>query len=161
MKNGKSMEYVPSCSLIIKTDLFELEFYEPVKVKVISSWAVNLLTFFLGRSSPPSGLPVLVHLLSLVTFWNSGRERIRILEIISLSYSMKVMWMSWDSNLRPLDLQPDALSTALWKPAILRKNVSIQWSTLSSWFYRSLQFFYQHLDLFISSCNSFLPQKLV
>ena len=39
------------------------------------------------------------------------------LEIISTSISTEVMWPGWDSNLRTLDLQSDALPTALWRPA--------------------------------------------
>ena len=35
-------------------------------------------------------------------------------EIISWSIFMKVMWPDWGSNSRPLDLEQDALPTALY-----------------------------------------------
>ena len=48
--------------------MFVLEFYGLlITDKVMSSWPVNLLAFFLGRLSPLSGWPVLVHILSPVT----------------------------------------------------------------------------------------------
>ena len=50
---------------------------------------------------------VFVHIFSQVTdncpFWTSGRWRMTV-KSISWSISMKVMWLSWDSNLRPLGL---------------------------------------------------------
>ena len=73
----------------------ELEFYGAINttcIKVISNWQVYLTTYFLGRLSPLSYLPVLVHILSPETdncpSWISKRERM-IVENISRSISMK------------------------------------------------------------------------
>ena len=54
--------------LILRLFWLKLEFYRPVNtVMVMLSWSVNLLKLFLGRLSPLSSLPVLVHILSPVT----------------------------------------------------------------------------------------------
>ena len=62
-----------------------------------------------------SNKPILVHKLTTVSTcnncpsWISRRERINV-EMSSRSITTKVMWLSWDSNLLPLDLQSGALS---------------------------------------------------
>ena len=96
---------------------FEFDFAtQSNAVKVILRRSVNQLTLFLGWLNPLSGLPVLVLILSSVndnwTSWISGGSRITV-QMISWSTSTKITWPNWDTNLRPVILQADALPTTL------------------------------------------------
>ena len=65
-----------------------------------------------------------VHIVLPVTqssSWISGMRRMAI-EINSRSISLEVMWLSWDLNLSPLDLQPDMLLTALLSLASIQTD---------------------------------------
>ena len=73
--------------------LFVLRFYGPVNLMgSCRAWSVYQTTLFLGRLSPLSGWPVLVHILSPETdncpSWISGRV-IMTIQNISWSISMK------------------------------------------------------------------------
>ena len=50
-------------------------------------------------------------------FFNQWRGRMAV-EMIAWSFSAQVMWPSWDSNLRPLDLWSNELPTAKWSSAV-------------------------------------------
>ena len=97
--------------------LFASVFYGPViTVKVMSSRSVKLFTPFLGRLRPLRGSSTFVRncqlpfLLQTKVGWGRGGENT--VEMIPRRF----IWPSWVSNLRSMNLQSDALPTALWSP---------------------------------------------
>ena len=56
---------------------------------------------------------ILLQAMTTAPSWISRRGRITI-EMMSWSIHTKVWWLSWDSNLQPLDLQWNWLWTVLW-----------------------------------------------